>query len=171
MPFFTILLFFIIFLEVSVFSLVHTTLSVYFNSENASLTLILETILTGFLAYRMLKQQGLKSFVDLQKASQVGTSPESILISQLTNLISAILLFIPGIVSDLLALLLLYSPLKKALFARLIPTTNHTIFSNIFNNQRRWHESEPQYEPNEPKEKKVNEDIIDVEAEDLSRGR
>ena len=167
MPFFTVLLFFIIFLEVSVFSLCHAFLSAYFGNENATFALLLETFLTGFFAYRMLKQQGLKSFIDLQKVGQFGSTPEWILLSQLANLISALLLLIPGILSDIGGLLLLYPPIKKILFNRMLPNSNNSIFSNIFQSSKQWSGYNPEHQcQNDGKGK---DDIIDVEVEDLSQ--
>ena len=169
MPLF-VLLFFAIFLEVSVFSLCHTALSIYFNNGNATLILLAESIITGIYAFRVLKKQGLKSFVDLQRASQIGASPESILLTQLTSLISSLLLIIPGILSDIVGLLLLFSPLKKSLFSRFNPSKpNHSsVLYNIFQSSNNW--SERTSHQGHKSRQQTSEDVIDVEAEDLSQG-
>ncbi|MFK7824942.1 MAG: FxsA family protein [Oligoflexales bacterium] len=167
MPIFTVLLFFIIFLEVSIFSLCYSFLSIYFGNENASFALILETLLTSVFAYHMLKQQGLKSFIDFQKVGQLGSSPESILLSQLTKLISAILLIVPGILTDISGLLLLCPPINKKLFGRMRKSTHHSIFTNVFQSSTQWREPHPQHQYR--KKEMKPDDIIDVEVEDLSQ--
>lgn len=168
MPFIALFLFFIIFLEVSVFSLAHTTLSFYLGSENATLALLFETVLSGLLAYRIFKQHGLRSLIDLQKAGQLGSSPESILLSQLANLVGALFLLIPGILSDISGLLILYSPLKNTFFARMrTKSPQNSVFINIFQNSSNWRQEQSQQA--KQKDSSSGADIIDVEAEDLTR--
>ena len=76
-------------------------------------------ILAGVLGAWLAKREGLRVIRDIQADLNAGRLPGDRLIDALLILIAAILLITPGVISDLLAVLLLLPPIR-ALFRRLL---------------------------------------------------
>jgi len=74
---------------------------------------LLLILFTGILGVYMAKTKGLKAFEQLQKSIKNGQAPGDAIIDGVLTLIGAILLVLPGFVSDILGLLLMLPFVRK----------------------------------------------------------
>ncbi|MGF9979248.1 FxsA family protein [Viridibacillus arvi] len=78
----------------------------------AMYTLVL-IIVTGILGIYLAKTQGVKAFKDIQQAIQNGQPPGNAMINGLLIFIGGLFLVLPGFVSDIIGLLLVFGPTRN----------------------------------------------------------
>ncbi|MGE7622704.1 FxsA family protein [Viridibacillus sp. NPDC096237] len=78
----------------------------------AMYTLIL-IVVTGILGIYLAKTQGVKAFRDIQQAIQNGQPPGHAMINGLLIFIGGVFLVLPGFVSDIIGILLVFSPTRN----------------------------------------------------------
>ncbi|MEK4091062.1 FxsA family protein [Viridibacillus sp. FSL R5-0477] len=78
----------------------------------AMYTLVL-IIVTGILGIYLAKTQGVKAFKDIQQAIQNGQPPGNAMINGLLIFIGGMFLVLPGFVSDIIGLLLVFRPTRN----------------------------------------------------------
>lgn len=72
-------------------------------------------LLTGLLGITIAKRQGLSTWKEAQRSMQAGMSPKEQILDGLAIFTGAILLFIPGFITDILGLLLIF-PWTRTIF-------------------------------------------------------
>lgn len=95
----------LIFIEIALFILVGQIIGVF-----STLLLIL---LTSVLGIYIAKKKGAKSVRNVQHSFQEGNAPGPAMIDTMLIFVGGILLIIPGFLSDLIGLLMLFSPTRK----------------------------------------------------------
>ena len=91
----------------------------------ASLAWVLAMVMLGGA---MIRWAGRNSLQRLVQASAGGTLPQQLLLADFAVILSGLLLAIPGLVSDLLALLILITPLRRLTAALLTPHVRASTF-------------------------------------------
>ena len=71
-----------------------------------------------------MKNQGMKTFMQLQQKLAVGESPAAEMVKSVSLVIAGFLLLVPGFFTDFLGLLLLLPPIQKRLTLKLMPHLN-----------------------------------------------
>lgn len=108
-----VILFILAYIEITLFIKISLVIGV-------GLTLIL-VILTSCLGISLVRNQGLKTFVQMQKKLAAGESPAAEMVKSVSLLLAGFLLLIPGFFTDLLGLLLLLPWVQKLLTLRMMP--------------------------------------------------
>lgn len=88
-------------------------------SQIGALNTVLLVLLSGALGIVLLQRQGLDALRKAQGRLQAGQAPLREAFDGLCLALAAILLVIPGFLTDLIALLLFFPPLRQALFLRM----------------------------------------------------
>ncbi|MDF7679958.1 membrane protein FxsA [Enterobacteriaceae bacterium ESL0689] len=110
-PFVVVFLYF--YIELSIFVLVAHELGVL-------LTLLL-VILSSVIGIVLVRNQGFKNLLLMQKKMAAGESPAAEMIKSVSLVIAGMLLLLPGFFTDLLGLLLLLPPVQKHITLKLMP--------------------------------------------------
>lgn len=110
-PFVVIFLYF--YIELSIFILVAHELGVL-------LTLIL-VILSSMVGIALVRNQGFKNLVLMQRKMAAGESPAAEMIKSVSLAIAGVLLLLPGFFTDFLGLLFLLPPVQKYMTLKLMP--------------------------------------------------
>lgn len=108
-----LLIFLLVYIEISIFIKVAAVLGV-------AVTLLL-VILTSALGVSLVRNQGLRTLVQMQQKLSLGESPAAEMVKSVSLFMAGFLLLIPGFFTDFLGLLLLLPPLQKHLTTRLLP--------------------------------------------------
>ncbi|GKX61218.1 FxsA family protein [Leminorella grimontii] len=108
-----ILLFLLVYIEITLFIKVSDVFGV-------ALTLIL-IIATSCLGVSMVRQQGLRTLIQMQTKLAQGENPAAEMVKSVSLFIAGFLLLIPGFFTDFLGLLLLLPPVQKLLTLRMMP--------------------------------------------------
>lgn len=108
-----VILFILAYIEITLFIKVSLVIGV-------GLTLIL-VILTSCLGVSLVRNQGLKTFVQMQQKLASGENPAAEMVKSVSLLLAGFLLLIPGFFTDFLGLLLLLPPVQKLLTLRMMP--------------------------------------------------
>lgn len=108
-----IAVFLYVYIEISIFIQVAHVLGVL-------LTLLL-VIFTSIIGMSLVRNQGFKNLMLMQRKMEAGESPAEEMIKSVSLIIAGILLLLPGFFTDFLGLLLLFPPLQKLLTLRLMP--------------------------------------------------
>ncbi|MGK2946303.1 MAG: FxsA family protein, partial [Candidatus Malihini olakiniferum] len=85
-----------------------------------SVTLLL-VLFTSCIGVSLVRNQGMKTFIQMQQKIAAGESPAEEMIKSVSLVIAGFLLLLPGFFSDFLGLLLLLPPLQKRLTIKLMP--------------------------------------------------
>ncbi len=117
-PLITIFLY--VYIEISLFIQVAHVLGVF-------LTLML-VIFTSVIGMSLVRNQGFKTFMQMQQKMAAGESPAAEMIKSVSLVLSGFLLLLPGFFTDFLGLLLLLPPVQKHLTLKLMP---HLRFSRM----------------------------------------
>lgn len=111
-------IFLYVYIEISVFIQVAHVLGVL-------LTLVL-VILTSSIGISLVRNQGLRNFIHMQKKIESGENPAKEMVKSISIVIAGFLLLIPGFFTDFLGLLFLLPPVQKLLTLRLLPHLRFT---------------------------------------------
>jgi len=115
-----LLIFLLAYIEISLFIQVAEVLGV-------AMTLLL-VVFTSCVGVSLVRNQGMKTLVQMQQKMAAGESPAAEMIKSVSLIIAGLLLLLPGFFSDFLGLLLLLPPVQKLLTLRLMP---HLRFSRM----------------------------------------
>ena len=102
------------------FPLLETWLLIQFSGAYGFGNTIILVLVTAVAGSSLAKKQGLEVFKTLQNEVSQGRTPENTLIEGFLILLSALILLLPGLISDALGILLLISPIRKRI-ARVLP--------------------------------------------------
>ncbi|EFW12322.1 putative inner membrane protein [Serratia symbiotica str. Tucson] len=108
-----LLIFLLAYIEISLFINISDVLGVAF-------TLLL-VIFTSCVGISLMRNQGMRTFVQIQQKLSAGESPALEMVRSVSLVIAGFLLMIPGFFTDFLGLLLLLPPVQKLLTLRLMP--------------------------------------------------
>lgn len=111
-------IFLYVYIEISVFIQVAHVLGVL-------LTLVL-VIFTSVLGMSLVRNQGLRNFMQMQRKIESGESPAKEMVKSISIVIAGILLILPGFFTDFMGLLFLLPPVQKLLTLRLLPHLHFT---------------------------------------------
>lgn len=107
------LIFLLVYIEISLFIKVAAVLGV--------LTTLLLVLFTSCVGVSLVRNQGVKTFVQMQQKLAVGESPAAEMVKSVSLVLAGFLLLIPGFFTDFLGLLLLLPPVQKLLTLKLMP--------------------------------------------------
>ncbi|MCT4707978.1 membrane protein FxsA [Enterobacteriaceae bacterium H11S18] len=108
-----IAIFLYVYIEISIFIQVAHVFGVL-------LTLLL-VIFTSIIGMSLVRNQGFKTFMQMQQKMAAGESPAAEMIKSVSLVLSGFLLLLPGFFTDFLGLLLLLPPVQKHLTMKLMP--------------------------------------------------
>ncbi|KHN50390.1 FxsA family protein [Pectobacterium fontis] len=109
-------IFILVYIEISLFIQVAEVLGV-------AMTLLL-VIFTSCLGVSLVRNQGMKTLVQMQQKMATGESPAAEMVKSVSLALAGFLLLIPGFLTDFLGLLLLLPPVQKSLTLKLMPHLN-----------------------------------------------
>ncbi len=104
------------YIEISIFIKVAAVLGV-------PITLLL-VIISSCVGISLVRNQGIKTFIQMQQKLAAGESPAAEMIKSVSLVLAGILLLIPGFFTDFLGLLLLLPWVQKTLTLKLMPHLN-----------------------------------------------
>jgi UPF0716 protein FxsA len=108
-------------------------------------------LLMLFVGIGLLRFVGVTAFQRLRDAQQTGRLQQHLLVDDLAVAVAALLLMIPGLLSDFFALVVLIGPLRRGLARALgLTATNESVFSNTdgaFHNSSQHAFRDPQQDP------------------------
>ncbi|WP_145577525.1 FxsA family protein [Yersinia alsatica] len=107
------LIFLLAYIEISIFIKVAAVLGVL-------ITLLL-VILSSCVGISLVRNQGIKTFMQMQQKLAAGESPAAEMVKSVSLVLAGFLLLIPGFFTDFLGLLLLLPPIQKSLTLKLMP--------------------------------------------------
>lgn len=108
-----LLLFLFAYIEISLFIRVAAVFGV-------AITLLL-VVFTSCIGVSMVRNQGVKTFIQMQQKMAAGESPAAEMVKSVSLVLAGFLLLVPGFFSDFLGLLLLLPPVQKHLTVKLMP--------------------------------------------------
>ncbi|AFI88749.1 membrane protein FxsA [Pectobacterium parmentieri] len=108
-----LLIFLLAYIEISLFIHVADVLGV-------AMTLLL-VVFTSCLGVSLVRNQGMKTLVQMQQKMAAGESPAAEMVKSVSLVLAGFLLLIPGFLTDFLGLLLLLPPVQKSLTLKLMP--------------------------------------------------
>ncbi|CAM4074210.1 FxsA family protein [Pseudoalteromonas byunsanensis] len=112
-------------------------------------------ILTAILGAKLVKQQGLSAYSDVQGQMARGQMPASELFTGLCVIIAGVLLMTPGIMTDVLGFMLLTPAIRSILAKALMKKMTVKMHTTMQHSQNAYTEHE-QAEPFEHKEQQSN---------------
>ncbi|QHB31135.1 membrane protein FxsA [Yersinia canariae] len=110
------LIFLLAYIEISIFIKVAAVLGV--------LVTLLLVILSSCVGISLVRNQGIKTFMQMQQKLAAGESPAAEMVKSVSLVLAGFLLLIPGFFTDFLGLLLLLPPIQKSLTLKLMPHLN-----------------------------------------------
>ncbi|AIA69523.1 suppressor of F plamsid exlusion of phage T7 [Pectobacterium atrosepticum SCRI1043] len=111
-----LLIFLLAYIEISLFIHVAEVMGV-------AMTLLL-VVFTSCLGVSLVRNQGMKTLVQMQQKMAAGESPAAEMVKSVSLVLAGFLLLIPGFLTDFLGLLLLLPPVQKSLTLKLMPHLN-----------------------------------------------
>lgn len=117
------LIFLLAYIEISIFIKVAAVLGV--------LVTLLLVIFSSCVGISLVRNQGIKTFMQMQQKLAAGESPAAEMVKSVSLVLAGFLLLIPGFFTDFLGLLLLLPPIQKSLTLKLMPHLN--IYRGGFN--------------------------------------
>lgn len=108
-----LLIFLLVYIEISLFIKVAAVFGV-------AVTLLL-VVLTSCVGVSLVRNQGIKTFVQIQQKLAAGESPAAEMVKSVSLMLAGFLLLVPGFFTDFLGLLLLLPPVQKSLMLKLMP--------------------------------------------------
>jgi UPF0716 protein FxsA len=108
-----LLIFLLVYIEISLFIKVAAVLGV-------AVTLLL-VIFTSCVGVSLVRNQGMKTFMQMQQKLAAGESPAAEMVKSVSLVLAGFLLLVPGFFTDFLGLLLLLPPIQKSLTLKLMP--------------------------------------------------
>lgn len=110
------LIFLLAYIEISIFIKVAAVLGV--------LVTLLLVIFSSCVGISLVRNQGIKTFMQMQQKLAAGESPAAEMVKSVSLVLAGFLLLIPGFFTDFLGLLLLLPPIQKSLTLKLMPHLN-----------------------------------------------
>ncbi|MGV8924071.1 MAG: FxsA family protein [Ewingella sp.] len=150
-----LLLFLLAYIEITLFIKVAAFIGV-------AMTLLL-VVFTSCVGVSLVKNQGMKTFMQLQQKLAAGESPAAEMVKSVSLVMAGFLLLIPGFFTDFLGLLLLLPPVQKSLTLKLMPHLN------IVRSGGNWGKNQPTGNTFEGEFKRTDEQherLISPEKED-----
>jgi len=89
-------------------------------SEVGALTVVLWTVLSAFLGVYLMRLQGMHTMQKAQEAMQSGQGLEGTMVQATLSFVGGLLLFLPGLISDTIGILLLLPFVRDFLAAQAI---------------------------------------------------
>ncbi len=149
-----ILVFLLAYIEISLFISVADVLGV-------AITLLL-VILTSCLGISLVRNQGIRTLLQIQQRIASGENPAAEMVATLSLILAGILLLIPGFLTDFLGLLLLLPPVQKLLTVRLLRQANfYSSKGNTFEGEFQHRQDTWQGVSHHPDEQKEKNDAAD----------
>ncbi|AHG20675.1 phage T7 F exclusion suppressor FxsA [Chania multitudinisentens RB-25] len=108
-----LLLFLLAYIEILLFIKVAAVLGVA--------TTLLLVVFTSCVGVSLVRNQGVKTFMQMQQKLAAGESPAAEMIKSVSLVLAGFLLLLPGFFTDFLGLLLLLPPVQKTLTLKLMP--------------------------------------------------
>lgn len=108
-----LLIFLLTYVEISLFIKVSAVLGVL-------MTLLL-VLFTSCVGVSLVRNQGIKTFMQIQQKLAMGESPAAEMVKSVSLLLAGFLLLLPGFFTDFLGLLLLLPPIQTSLTLKLLP--------------------------------------------------
>ena len=87
-------------------------------TETSAFTALLYVAVMIFLGITLMRVAGMAGLAQLQSAQRGGVLIQTALLNDMAMIVAGILLIIPGLLSDLLAVVILIGPLRRLLFGR-----------------------------------------------------
>uniref|UniRef100_UPI0036DB468D FxsA family protein n=1 Tax=Photorhabdus sp. RM322S TaxID=3342825 RepID=UPI0036DB468D len=103
---------------------IESTLFVRVASELGVLLTLLLVLFTSCVGISLVRNQGMKNFIQIQQKLVAGESPAAEMVKSVSLLLAGFLLLCPGFFTDFLGLLLLLPPVQKTLMMKLMPHIN-----------------------------------------------
>jgi UPF0716 protein FxsA len=110
------LIFLLAYIEISIFIKVAAVLGV--------LVTLLLVILSSCIGISLVRNQGIKTFIQMQQKLAAGESPAAEMVKSVSLVLAGFLLLLPGFLTDAIGLLLLLPPIQKSLTLKLMPHLN-----------------------------------------------
>jgi UPF0716 protein FxsA len=110
------LIFLLAYVEISIFIKVAAVLGV--------LVTLLLIILSSCIGISLVRDQGIKTFIQMQQKLAAGESPAAEMVKSVSLVLAGFLLLLPGFFTDAIGLLLLLPPIQKSLTLKLMPHLN-----------------------------------------------
>ncbi|CNI02893.1 FxsA protein [Yersinia aldovae] len=110
------LIFLLAYIEISIFIKVAAVMGV--------LVTLLLVIFSSCVGISLVRNQGIKTFMQMQQKLAAGESPAAEMVKSVSLVLAGFLLLIPGFFTDFLGLLLLLPPIQKSLTLKLMPHLN-----------------------------------------------
>ncbi|CNH91610.1 FxsA family protein [Yersinia pekkanenii] len=107
------LIFLLAYIEISIFIKVAAVFGV--------LVTLLLVILSSCVGVSLVRNQGMKTFMQMQQKLAAGESPAAEMVKSVSLVLAGFLLLIPGFFTDFIGLLLLLPPIQKSLTLKLMP--------------------------------------------------
>jgi len=155
-----LLLFLLAYIEITLFIKVAAFIGV-------AMTLLL-VVFTSCVGVSLVKNQGMKTFMQLQQKLALGESPAAEMVKSVSLVLAGFLLLVPGFFTDFLGLLLLLPPVQKSLTLKLMPHLN------IVRSGGNWGKSQPTGNTFEGEFKRTDEQterLVSPEKDDDIDGR
>lgn len=108
-----LLIFLFAYIEISLFIKVAAVLGVA--------TTLLLVVFTSCVGVSLVRNQGMKTFIQMQQKLAAGESPAAEMVKSVSLVLAGFLLLIPGFFTDFLGLLLLLPPVQRSLTLKLMP--------------------------------------------------
>ena len=87
-------------------------------TETSAFTALVYVAAMIFLGITLIRVAGMAGLAQLQSAQRSGVLIQTALLNDMAMIVAGILLIIPGLLSDLLAVVMLIGPLRRLLFGR-----------------------------------------------------
>ena len=95
-------------------------------TETSAFTALLYVAAMIFLGITLMRVAGMAGLAQLQSAQRSGVLIQTALLNDMAMIVAGILLIIPGLLSDLLAVVTLIGPLRRLLFGRWVSRVSAT---------------------------------------------
>lgn len=109
-------------------------------SEIGAISTIILLVLAGIVGTNLLRQQSLNTLLRVDQRLQMGEVPAAEILQGFVLALAAILLIIPGFITDILAIPLLISPLRNWLVKRFLGTG---YYRQHYHQQNPFHHQQP----------------------------
>ena len=120
----------LLFLSLVLFTLIEVGIFVGLAQTIGFLPSLAGLVLAAFFGFYFIKSQGIVFLLAAQKRIAQGELPGDEVLSAIVRLLAGLMFLIPGYFSDLVALFLLFSPLKRRILGRFLGKSISSIYSS-----------------------------------------
>jgi len=119
--------------------------------------LLIYLVVIGFLGLQLIRGEKLLMSAKMMQSLSAGGNPIKTMLGSARNMVAGVLLIIPGVITDMIAVVLLLIPFGKPN----LNTTTNTQYGGTYGSN---HGSNPsKSNPNRPNPKAANDDVIEGE--------